>query len=357
VTQVEPQAKQIRTTAGIVDYDYLVLATGSRHAYFGNNHWERFAPGLKTLEQATEIRRRVLLAFERAEHSAHPEQRSEFLTFVIVGGGPTGVELAGAIGEMAHKTLRKEFKHIDPATARIILLEGGDRILAGFDKALMDRAIRDLETLGVEVRLNNMVTDIREDGVRAGDDDWIPARTVLWGAGVSPSELGRQLGTECDRSGRVKVNRDLGVPGHPEIFVAGDLAHFEQDGSPLPGVAGVALQQGKFIGTAIAREVSGKPRGSFRYRDRGSMATIGHNKAVAQIGRLRFAGYPAWIAWVFVHIYYLSGFRNRVFVMLQWAWVYFTNRRNMRLILGKNWRFYPDDNGRPGDNGRQNSGE
>ncbi len=346
VTAVHPQARRIVTDGEEIAYDILLLATGSRHSYFAHDEWEAHAPGLKTLEQATEIRRRVLLAFERAERCTHAADRAAMLTFVIVGGGPTGVELAGAIGEMAHFTLRKEFRRIDPHDARIILLEGGDSILAGFDRALVQHAVKDLASLGVTVRVNSLVTDIREDGVRIGED-WIAARTVLWAAGVSPSPLGRQLGTPCDRSGRVMVESDLSVPGHPEIFVAGDLAHVEQDGRLLPGVAGVALQQGRFIARAIRREIAGRPRGRFRYRDKGSMATIGHNKAIAEIGRIRLKGYPAWLAWVFVHIWYLSGFHNRLFVMLQWAWAYFTHRRSMRLILGKEWRFHrtgkPDD--------------
>ncbi|HEX7031009.1 MAG TPA: NAD(P)/FAD-dependent oxidoreductase, partial [Gammaproteobacteria bacterium] len=319
VTRVDPAAKRVHTTAGDLDYDYLVLATGSRHMYFGHDEWEAFAPGLKTLEQATEIRRRVLLAFERAEQAESPAALSRLLTFVIVGGGPTGVELAGAIGEMAHHSLRKEFRNIDPHAARVILLEGGDSILAGFHPDLVARAMRDLESLGVEVRLNTMVTAIDADGVSAGDER-IAASTVLWAAGVAPSALGRQLGVPCDRGGRVIVEPDLSVPGHPEVFVAGDLAHaVNGDGKPLPGVAGVALQEGVFIGKLLRRELAGKPRKPFRYRDKGSMATIGHNKAIAEMGRLRLGGYPAWLAWVFIHIYYLTGFHNRVFVMLQWA--------------------------------------
>ena len=345
VTGIDASERRVQTTAGALDYDYLLVATGSQHSYFGHNEWERHAPGLKTLEQATEIRRRVLLAFERAECCASPEEREEYLTFVVVGGGPTGVELAGAIGEVAHLTLRKDFKHIDSRSARIVLLEGGESILAGFDGKLVERAVNDLRALGVDVRVKNMVTDIRENGVRVGDT-WIPARTVLWAAGVSPSSLGRQIGAPCDRGGRVMVEPDLSVPDHPEVFVAGDLAHVEHDSEALPGVAGVALQQGRFIGQAIRREIDGKPRGRFHYKDKGSMATIGHNKAIAQIGRFRFKGYPAWLAWVFVHIWYLSGFRNRVFVMLQWAWAYFTNRRSMRLIMSKDWRFYGKDEGK-----------
>lgn len=350
VSAVLPAEKRVATSAGSIRYDYLILAPGSQHSYFGNNDWEKYAPGLKTLGQATEIRRRVLLAFERAECCAAPEQRRQFLTFVVVGGGPTGVELAGAIGELANLTLRRDFKHIDPRDARILLVEGGDRILTGFDQKLVDRAVKDLNSLGVEVMLKSFVTEVDDAGVRIGAD-WISAPTVLWAAGVTPSPLGRQLDVPCDRSGRVIVKPDLSVPGHPELFVAGDLAHFEDNFEPLPGVAGVALQQGQFLGKLIRRELAGKSRKPFRYRDRGSMATIGHNKAIAQIGRLRLKGRLAWISWVFVHIYYLSGFRNRVFVMLQWAWAYFTHRRSSRVIIEKDWQFYSESKKRNLDDG------
>lgn len=345
VESIDVGARKVHATLGTLEYDYLVVATGSRHSYFGHEEWEEHAPGLKTLAQAAEIRRRVLLAFERAECCAREDERGAYLTFVIVGGGPTGVELAGAIGEMAHQALKNEFKHIDTRQARIVLLEGGSSILSGFDPKLVGRAVRDLEALGVEVRTGSMVTEIREDGVRAGEL-WIPARTALWAAGVSPSPLGAALGAPLDRGGRVMVQPDLSLAGHPEVFVAGDLAHVEQDGAPLPGVAGVALQQGKYLGDAIRRRIAGKPVKPFRYRDRGAMATIGRNRAIAEIGRLRFKGYPAWLAWVFVHIYYLSGFRNRVFVMAQWAWAYFTHKRSMRVIVTRHWRFFPPDRGR-----------
>lgn len=342
VERIDTNASCVETSAGPLEYDYLVVASGSRHAYFGHEEWEAFAPGLKTLEQATEIRRRVLLAFERAEGCENESDRAEYLTFVLVGGGPTGVELAGAIAEMARLTLRKEFKKIDTRTARVILLEGVDRILAGFDSRLVARAERDLEALGVDVRTNSMVTEITERGVRAGER-FIPSRTVLWAAGVTPSPLGQQLRGDTDRSGRVIVDGHLSVLGKPNVFVAGDLAYVEQDGRPLPGVAGVALQQGKYLGNALRKKVRGEEVEPFRYRDWGAMATVGHNRAIAQIGRLRLKGYPAWLAWVFVHIYYLSGFRNRVFVLLQWAWAYFTHRRSMRVIVRKQWRFYPEE--------------
>lgn len=344
VTDVMPNERKVRTSFGDFSYDWLVLAPGSSHSYFGNNHWERYAPGLKTLSQATEIRHRVLLAFEHAENCAHTAQRRRLLTFVIVGGGPTGVELAGAIGELAHLVLPRDFKRVDPAEAKIVLVEGGDRVLAGFDEKLVERAVHDLRALGVEVRTQNMVSEINEHGVKAGDE-WIEAATVLWAAGVSPSPLGKALGVPQDRTGRVIVHDDLSVPGHPEIFVAGDLARFEQDGAPVPGVAAVALQQGRYIGKAIRAEAAGGSRGRFRYRDRGSMALIGHSRAIAQIWKLRLTGRIAWLAWAFLHIYYLSGFRNRLFVMLQWAWAYFTHKRSSRIIVERQWRIYPDESG------------
>lgn len=343
ITAVHPERKRVDSTAGSIDYDYLVIATGARHAYFGNDHWEETAPGLKTLEQATEIRRRVLTAFETAENSSDPEEQSRLLTFVVVGGGPTGVELAGAIAEMGRFTLKRDFRRIDPRRARVILVEAGERILAPYPESLSDRATRDLAKLGVEVRLGIPVSNVTANGVQLGDD-FIEARTCLWAAGVAPSPLGRVLDVECDRAGRVMVAPDLSVPGHPEIAVAGDLAHFAHGlDAPLPGVAPVAVQQGRHIGKQLRREYKGKPRKPFRFRDYGSMATIGHNKAIAKIGPVRLAGYPAWLAWVFLHIWTLTGFRNRVFVMLQWAWVYFTHRRGARLILGHDWRFYRKD--------------
>lgn len=340
--QIDLQEKTVHTTVGAFSYDYLLLAAGSRHTYYGYPEWEEFAPGLKTLEQAAEIRRRVLLAFELAELSQNADERTRHLTFVIVGGGPTGVELAGAIGEMANVILPKEYRHVDTGSAKILLLEGGSEILNSFAPSLIRRAHRDLQALGVEVRTGTFASALGPAGIRTGDE-WIPASTVLWAAGVAPSPLGKQLGVPTDKAGRVSVAEDLSLPGHREVFVAGDLASVEQHGAMLPGVAPVALQQGVFIGKTIRGELSGGARGTFVYSDKGSMATIGHNKAIAQIGKLRLVGYPAWLAWVFVHIYYLSGFKNRVFVLMQWAWAYFTRRRSMRIIIERNWRFYGGD--------------
>lgn len=339
VLRIDRATQTVQTSFGDLAYDYLILATGARHHYFGHEEWEPLAPGLKTLGQATEIRRRVLAAFEAAESCNDADEQARLLRFVIVGGGPTGVELAGAIGEIGRFTLKHNFRRIDPARARIILVEAGPRILSTFPDSLSARAVRDLGKLGVEVRCSTAVTDITDQGVRVGDD-WLPAGTVIWAAGVQPSTLGAQLDVPQDRQGRVIVNPDLSIPGDARVFVAGDLAHCLQDGQPLPGVAGVALQQGRYLGRLLRRELAGKARQPFRYLDKGQMATIGHNKALAVIGRLRLAGYPAWVIWAFLHIYYLASFHNRVFVFLQWAWLYFTRRRGARLILGGDWRFY-----------------
>jgi len=339
VLHIDRARQTVQASFGSLSYDYLILATGAQHHYFGHEEWEPLAPGLKTLGQATEIRRRVLAAFEAAECSGDPEEQTRLLRFVIVGGGPTGVELAGAIGEIGRFTLKHNFRSIDPAQARIILVEAGPRILPTFPDALAARAVRDLDKLGVTVRCGGAVTAITGQGVRVGED-WLAAGTVIWAAGVRPSSLGGQLGVPLDRQGRVIVTPDLSIPGDPRVFVAGDLAHCLHNGQPLPGVAGVALQQGRFLGRLLRRELTGRPRKPFRFLDKGQMATIGHNKALAAIGRLRFAGYPAWVIWAFLHIYYLASFHNRVFVFLQWAWLYFTRRRGARLILGGDWRFY-----------------
>lgn len=339
VVRIDRAAQTVQTSFGSLAYDYLILATGAQHHYFGHEEWESLAPGLKTLSQATEIRRRVLAAFEAAECSSDPDEQTRLLRFVIVGGGPTGVELAGAIGEIGRFTLKRNFRVIDPAQAQIVLVEAGPRILPTFPDSLAARAVRDLGKLGVEVRCGTAVTEITEQGVRVGED-WLAAGTVIWAAGVRPSPLGAQLAVPQDRQGRVIVNADLSIPGDPRVFVAGDLAHSLHNGQPLPGVAGVALQQGRYLGRLLRRELAGKTRLPFRFLDKGQMATIGHNKALAVIGRWRLAGYPAWVIWALLHIYYLASFHNRVFVFLQWAWLYFTRRRGARLILGGDWRFY-----------------
>jgi NADH dehydrogenase len=323
-------------------YDYLLLATGVQHAYFGHERWERFAPGLKTLEQATEIRRRVLTAFELAERANDPECRKRELTFVIVGGGPTGVELAGALGEMSRFTLAEDFHNIDPKLTRVILLEAGPRILPSFAPELASRATRDLESLGVQVWTSSRVTEIDADGVQVGAER-IATSTVLWAAGVQASSFGALPGVERDAQGRVMVASDLSLPSHPQVLVLGDLAHLrDAAGRPLPGIAPVALQQGRYAARTILAELHGRPRVPFVYRDKGQMATIGRSRAIAQLRHLRLTGWFAWLAWLVIHIYYLSGFKNRLLVLIQWAWSYLTFARGARLIVQKSWRSYPD---------------
>ncbi len=320
-----------------LSYDYLVLSCGASHSYFGNDHWETFAPGLKSVEEATEIRRRVLMAFELAERERENSARKEFLTFVIVGGGPTGVELAGAIGEISRYTLARDFRHIDPRLTRIILIEAGPRILAGFDPELSAKAARGLERLGVTVWTNTRVTDMGVDGVTAGGEV-IKARTVLWAAGVRPSSLNQSLGAPLDKQGRVIVEADCSIPAHPEVFVLGDQANFTHHGkNTLPGLAPVAIQQGRHVAKNILRELKGEERRDFEYVDKGIMATIGRAHAVVQTGFLKFSGFTAWLAWLFVHIFFLIGFRNRFFVFLQWTWSYMTFGRGARLITSRNW--------------------
>jgi NADH dehydrogenase len=319
-------------------WDRLILACGARHAYFGHDDWEEHAPGLKSLEEATEIRRRVLTAYERAELESDPERRRTLLTFVVIGGGPTGVELAGALGEMSRFTLARDFRHIDPTLARVILVEAGPRILPSFSDELARRATRDLETLGVQVWTSSAVTGVDAEGVQVGAER-IGTHTTLWAAGVQASGLGRELGAPLDRVGRVQVAPDLSVPGHPDVFVIGDLAHVAgPEGRPLPGIAPVAMQQGRFAAAAILADLGGRPRGTFRYRDRGQMATIGRSRALVDTGRLRFGGFAAWIFWLLVHIYFLVGFRNRLFVVIAWAWSYLTYGRGARLIVRRSWR-------------------
>jgi NADH dehydrogenase len=325
-------------------FDYLVLAAGAEHAYFGREEWEARAPGLKSLEQATEIRRRVLLAFEQAELTEGSSERRSALTFVVVGGGPTGVELAGALGEMSRFTLSRDFRSIDPKQTRIILIEGGPRILPSFSVETSARAARDLERLGVQVWTESLVTGIDEQGVDVGNER-IAARTVLWAAGVSASPTGALLPAERDRAGRVIVEPDLSIPNHPWVFVLGDQAHTKDaaTGAALPGVATVALQQGRFVADTLVADSRGEARRPFRYFDKGQMATIGRGHAVLESGKLRLGGVLAWLAWLLVHIYYLSGFRNRVVVLLEWAWSYLTFSRGARLIVSKTWRSYGPD--------------
>ena len=333
VTRIDVDKKQVVLEDGIVPYDYLVLATGATHAYFGHDDWAEVAPGLKTIDDATELRRRFLHAFEEAEREADPVARLRQLTFVIIGGGATGVELAGAMAEIARKSIPKDFRAIDTASARIILLEGGPRVLPAYPEVLSAKAQRHLEKLGVEVRTNALVTNVEGKGVNIGDEH-IPAHNVFWAAGVAASPVGQTLGAKLDRAGRVLVNEDCSIPDHPEVFVVGDLAHFVQDGHMLPGVCQVAMQMGKHAARSITSDLRGAPRKRFRYLDKGNMATIGRAAAVADIRGLKFGGLLAWLIWVFIHILYLIGFRNRILVMIQWAWQYVGQRRSNRLITG-----------------------
>jgi NADH dehydrogenase len=318
-----------------VPYDHLVIATGATHSYFGHPEWERDAPGLKTIEDALEIRRRVLLAFERAERETDPALQRELLTFVVIGAGPTGVELAGALSEIARQSMTRDFRRIRPEAARVILLEGKDRVLPPYPPELSVSAKRQLENLGVEVMTGAIVTSVSDSEVRIGEQR-IGTRTVLWGAGVQASPLARSLGVPLDRAGRVLVTPELTVPGHPEIFVIGDLAAVEQyDGSFVPGVAPAAIQMGQHTARNLERAVAGQPLRAFRYRDKGSLATIGRAAGVADFGRVRFGGFFAWMAWLLIHIFFLIGFRNRLLVLTQWAWAYLTFQRGARLITGK----------------------
>ncbi len=334
VVGIELVAKTVTLDDGeVVGWDYLVLATGSTHSYFGHPEWETHARGLKTLDDAIAIRNEVLLAFEAAERSRTEEERARNLSFVIVGGGPTGVELAGAIAEIARYSLARDFDTIDPTQASIQLLEGAPRILLAFPDSLAGKAQRELEKLGVRVRLGSMVTAIDEHGVTLADGERIEASTLLWAAGVQASPIGRIAGLETDRVGRIPVQADLRVAGYESVFVAGDLALLNGPrGKPYPGVAQVAIQQGKKVAANVSAMVAGEPLTAFRYQDRGNMATVGRNYAIAEIWKLRLTGFPAWLTWIFVHIAYLIGFRNRVFVLFQWAYGYLTYHRRVRLI-------------------------
>lgn len=315
-----------------VQYDYLILATGARHSYFGHPEWERLAPGLKSLEDAVEIRRRILLAFEYAEKISDPAARAAAMTFVIIGGGPTGVEMAGAIAEIARHTLARDFRHIDPSSARVVLIESESQVLATFPEDLRTSATKQLQDLGVEVRTGVHATDLTEAGLRVGDE-FIPCRVKIWAAGNTASFVGKSLGVPVDRVGRVIVQDDLTIPGHPEVQVIGDLANFTgKDGKSLPGVSPVAMQQGRHAARNILNMIEGRKPQRFWYFDKGSMATIGRNKAVADLRLLHLSGLPAWVAWLFVHTLFLVGFRNRVVVLFQWAWAYFTFNKGARLI-------------------------
>ncbi len=337
VVAADPSSGRVTLADGTaLEFDYLILATGTTHAYFGRDDWAEHAPGLKTIDDAIEIRHRFLLAFEAAEREADPDARRRLLTFVIVGAGPTGVELAGAMAEIARQVMPTDFRSIDTTTTRIQLLEGMDRVLPTYPPELSERAREQLERLGVEVRTGTMVSGIDAECVRVGEDEVIEAANVFWAAGVAASRLGAALGVETDRAGRVKVEPDLSVPGHPNVFVVGDLAYREQeDGTPVPGVAPAALQMGSHAARMIRCDLRGREREPFRYTDKGDLATIGRAAAVARLGGLKLSGFVAWVIWVAVHILYLIGFRNRVLVMLQWAWAYLTYQRGIRLITGE----------------------
>jgi NADH:ubiquinone reductase (H+-translocating) len=333
VEHIDSAAKRITLDAGeVLPYDYLIVAAGATHSYFGHDEWSGVAPGLKTLDDALAIRRRLLLAFEEAEREPNPVYQRRLLTFVLIGGGPTGVELAGALGEIARQAMSTEFDAVDPAIARIILVEAGKSILPSFPESLRESARIALLRLGVEVRVGEAVTKVEDGAVWIGDER-IEAHTILWAAGVAAAPLSRDLGPNLDRAGRVIVDPDLSAPGHPGVFIAGDLASFShQTGSPLPGVAQVAKQEGRRAADNVARLIAGQSTRPFHYIDPGNMATIGRNNAIADFGFLRVSGYPGWLLWLFVHILFLIGFRNRVSVMMQWAAAYFTYQRSVRLI-------------------------
>lgn len=350
VTGFDLDRRVVRTDGLELSYDFLVVAAGATHAYFGHPEWEQYAPGLKTVEDATEIRGRILLAFEHAEREAFAHRATPPLNFVVIGAGPTGVELAGAISDISRHYLERDFRSIDPAKARIILLEGGPRVLPAYPPDLSASAEKQLREMGVEVRTNALVTNVEPDQVTVGREK-IPASVILWGAGVSASPLGRMLGAATDKAGRVLVEPDLSVPGHPEVFVVGDLAAARGPGKPsgatkidasisdkdkktafVPGVAPAAIQMGKFAGRQIKRSLNGEPREVFRYLDKGSLATIGRSRAVADFGRLHISGYFAWLSWLFIHLFFLIGFRNRILVMAEWAWAYITYNHSARLI-------------------------
>ena len=357
------EQKKVITKQQVLDYDFLIIASGATHAYFGHPEWEPLAPGLKTIEDALEIRRRVLLAFELAERQNKNQNKNITaggenappLQFAVIGGGPTGVELAGTLAEIAHHAMNHEFRNIDPRQTRILLIEGGPRVLAAYSEELSRKAEDQLRRLGVEVRTSHMVNRVEPGAVWVGEEK-IAAPVILWAAGVAASPLGRKLAVPIDRAGRVLVQPDLSIPGHPEVFVIGDLAALnDESGKMLPGVAQVAIQQGDWVADTIARDLENQPRRNFRYHDKGSLATIGRAAAVAQFGKsgkFHLSGYFAWLAWLFVHIFFLIGFRNRLIVMIQWAWSYLTYERGARLITGSDeltgWTQSQEDGGATG---------
>jgi NADH dehydrogenase len=329
---VDTTGRRVVLADGEVPYDHLIVATGAGHSYFGHDDWERHAPGLKTIGDALEIRRRVLLAFEEAEREADAERRRRWLTFVVIGGGPTGVEMAGALAEIARHTLARDFRRIDPRSARVVLVEAGTRVLAAYPEDLSRKAALQLERLGVQVWTGAAVTAVDADGVQMGADR-LAARTVVWAAGVQASALARSLGAPLDRAGRVKVEPDLSLPGHPEVYVVGDLAAVESGGALVPGVAPAAMQMGRHAAGNVRRRLAGRPSEAFRYVDKGSLATIGRSSAVALVAGAKLSGFVAWLAWLLIHIFFLIGFRNRLVVMFTWAWAYLTYQRSARLIV------------------------
>jgi NADH:ubiquinone reductase (H+-translocating) len=338
---IDPARKCVVLADGEVEYDTLIVATGSRHHYFGNDQWEEVAPGLKTIEDALDIRTRLLLAFEAAERASSPEEIEAWLTFVIVGGGPTGVELAGAIAEVANQTLRHDFRRIDTTRARVLLVEALDRILPTYPPDLSEKAVESLGKLGAEVMTGAVVEELTPEEVtlkRGEERERIKARTTIWAAGVTATSLARtlqeSLSAEADRAGRLTVGPDLSLPEHPEIFVVGDLALYKQDGKPLPGIAQVALQQGAYVATVIKNRLEGRWTKPFHFRSRGNLATIGRSSAVADLGVIHLHGFLGWLTWLFVHVFNLARFENRVLVMIQWAWNYITRNRSARLITG-----------------------
>ena len=336
VTDIDPARRIVKLDDGDeIAYDYLIVATGSTHSYFGNDGWARFAPGLKTLEDAFTIRSKILMAFERAERESDPVRQKALLTFAIVGAGPTGVEMAGTLIEIARRTLEGEFRHIDPRSAQVVLLEGSEQVLSAYPADLSEKARRQLVRLGVDVRTGSRVTSIDASGVGYSDaqgPQHLPSATVIWSAGVAASPLGRALGAQLDRAGRVQVRQDLSVAEHPEIFVIGDLAAVQSDGKPVPGVSPAAKQMGMLAADNIKAMLEGRSTEQFRYRDMGSLATIGRKAAIVMLGRFKFSGFPAWLFWLFVHVYFLIGFRNRLMVMTDWAWAYLTFQRNARIV-------------------------
>ena len=338
VESVDPRARALVLAGGErLAYDYALIATGATHAYFGHDAWARHAPGLKTLRDALDIRARILGAFERAEACQDAAERQALLTFAIVGGGPTGVELAGTLAEIARHTLRGEFRNIDPRHARVLLLEAGPRVLSAFPEALSDKARRQLARLGVEVRCGTPVEAIDGSGLRLGGT-FVAARTVLWAAGVAASPLARSLGVPLDRAGRVAVDPDLSVPGYPELFVAGDLASVASDGTPVPGVAPAAKQMGRHVAGVVRARLQGRAGAPFRYRDFGNLATIGRMAAVVELGKVRLSGWLAWWFWLLAHVVFLIGFRNRLVVLLNWTWAYWTYQRAARIVFDRNDR-------------------